>query len=376
MRIAGISKRPFLNELTRHDLMPADCHPPTAFASRDLDLSPAAVRQLFYDLQKGTVPVLMHPFWNQGLRDSVLSQIPRWQVPDQSSVVVFTSGSSGLPKPCLLPISKLLINAEMSNQNLSLGEDDEWLLSLPIFHVGGLGILFRGWLSGARVSLHETPRTTHQSVVPTQLYRMLGEIPKRKAILLGGGATSKTIIDLALQQGAPLFRTYGMTEAGSQVCTTRPGAGYDQLMMSGFPLKGVQLTFENQRIRIKSPSLMQGYLGETSCDSLLTNDQGEMTEHGINILGRADRAFKSGGELIHPEQIERSLLSLPDVLEARVVAESHAEYGQVPVAFVLSSRPLDQIQGEAKEILNGLFRPHRILPWDQRPASGSVKERL
>ena len=94
--------------------------------------------------------------------------------------VVFTSGSSGSPKAALHTFGNHYWNARGSNENISLTAGDRWLLSLPLYHVGGLAIFFRCLLAGAAVvipaaeALRQHPLAvlgiTHASMVATQLY--------------------------------------------------------------------------------------------------------------------------------------------------------------------------------------------------------------
>ena len=76
--------------------------------------------------------------------------------PFQAAAVIFTSGSSGKPKGAVLSLANFCYSALGANQQMSLVPGDRWLLSLPLFHVGGLGILFRCLLSGATVVIPDS----------------------------------------------------------------------------------------------------------------------------------------------------------------------------------------------------------------------------
>ena len=86
------------------------------------------------------------------------------------SLLLFTSGSTAEPKIAILSRSNLLANAEGALPALDLRPNDRWLLSLPLFHVGGIGIALRCILARAAI-LWEIAGATHLSYVPTQLYR-------------------------------------------------------------------------------------------------------------------------------------------------------------------------------------------------------------
>src|SRR5215212_11408906 len=96
---------------------------------------------------------------------------------DLPATIVFTSGSAGEPKAVLHTFGNHYFNALGSNTNIALAPGDRWLHSLPIYHVGGLSILFRCLLAGAAVALPDASPgeagATHVSLVSTQLLRLL-----------------------------------------------------------------------------------------------------------------------------------------------------------------------------------------------------------
>lgn len=374
----NLSTKPYIRSFTRQDLIKDPLPDPVRYAAYHLNMDIKSIAELFKALSQGTLPVLIHPFWDDQTKNNILEDLPAWKLPEEPCIVVFTSGSSGKPKGCLLPVARLIKNAYLANTNIPLGETDEWLLNLPLFHVGGLGILFRTWVSGARLSFSETTATTHQSIVPTQLYRMLKNIPKRKVLLIGGGAISGTALDVCLDKNAPIYRTYGMTETCSQISTTRPHASREELLCSGYPLSEINIKMIDQRIYVQTPSLMLRYTnsdhGYKQDEWFQTSDLGEMTVHGLRVLGRSDRAFKSGGEIIQPESIEQALLKIPSVMQAHVASKEDAEYGSRIVAYIETTKDLDFVKEHAYATLKGLFRPHEFFDWDQRPKG--TKDRL
>jgi len=134
--------------------------------------------------------------------------------PDQAATIIFTSGSGGQPKPALHSIDNHIASAQASNQMIPLESGDQWLLSLPLYHVGGLGILFRSLCAGATIVVAESQenafeliadgKITHMSCVSTHLARLLSKkdslanLRKMKAILVGGSAIPKSLLDEGL----------------------------------------------------------------------------------------------------------------------------------------------------------------------------------
>jgi O-succinylbenzoic acid--CoA ligase len=289
--------------------------------------------------------------------DAERDDIARRTIAAHPATILFSSGSSGRPKAIAHDLDAHLASARGANHNLPLAPGDAWLLSLPLFHVSGLGILFRCLVAGATVVIPpaestladqiQRQRPTHLSLVPTQLSRLIEQLqqPPRwlRAVLLGGAPLPATLIARAHAAGWPLLTTYGSTEMASQVTTTRVGATADELQTAGKVLPGRELTLSPEgEILVRGATLFLGYVRGPAIDRPLdqqgwfaTGDLGRWDKDGRLIVeGRRDNLFISGGENIYPEEIERELLNLPNVHQAIVVPVANPQYGQRPVAFV------------------------------------------
>jgi O-succinylbenzoic acid--CoA ligase len=278
---------------------------------------------------------------------------------DQPASIVFTSGSSGRPKGALLSYGNLYHSAASANDIIEVGPGDRWLLSLPLYHVAGLGILFRCLFAGGTVvtALHEADlletisacEITHLSLVSTQLSRLLDAdasgrgLLGLKAVLVGGGPIPERLVRRAEARGLPLHTTYGLTETASLVTVTRKGDGLHEWLTSGKPLRPDTVRIRDDgEILVRGNTLFAGYVqGETvqrpqtDGDWFAPGDLGRFDELGnLHVVGRKDNMFVSGGENIQPEEIERHLCSVPGVEQALVVSVEDAEFGAVPVAFV------------------------------------------
>lgn len=278
---------------------------------------------------------------------------------DESATILFTSGSSDEPKAALHTLANHCYNAVASNQNIAVSPGDRWLLSLPLYHVSGLSILFRCMFGGAAVIVPESGesleaninrfKVTHVSLVPTQLFRLLQSknglpaLLRLKAILLGGSAISASLLRQAHELGLPVHTTYGLTEMASQVTTTPPGASLETLLTSGAPLRPDTVTIaEDGEILVRGSTLFSGYVEPSGITLPLTpngwfptGDLGRFDDHGnLNVVGRKDNMIISGGENIQPEEIEKCLCKLPGILQCVVVPIEDAEFGARLVAFV------------------------------------------
>ncbi|MFI5334607.1 MAG: o-succinylbenzoate--CoA ligase [Chlamydiales bacterium] len=301
---------------------------------------------------------------------------------DKVSLLMSTSGSSGSSKFVALTFKNLYLSAVGSMEKLPLVEEDRWLLSLPLFHIGGIAILMRAFFAGLTVQLSTLPlmeAITHHkidflSLVPTQLYRILEQpdILPLKGMLMGGAPFSTTLLKTAIDKGYPLFTSYGMTEMSSQITLDLT----PHKNSSGFVLPYRELKIEGEAICVRGPTLFQGYWDKEKGLTLPldadgwfhTYDRGRYGDAGeLIVMGRADSLFISGGENIYPEEIESALMALPGVLEAVVVPIDDKEFGQRPAAFIQTRTPFseEKIRQKLRKALPGFMIPKRIYPLPQ-----------
>lgn len=321
---------------------------------------------------------------------------------DQNATIISTSGTSAHPKAVLHTYGNHYYSAIGSNKNIKVQPGDRWLLSLPLYHVGGLAILFRTLLGGGAVVIankdvdfFDTIRrhqVTHLSLVSTQLYRLLytSSLAKRikglTALLVGGSAIPKSLIKRAYGSGLPLFTTFGLTEMASQVTTTRPGDPLDRLLTSGKLLEHRQIKISTEgEIMVKGNILFRGYVEHDEVNLPVdsdgwfhTGDIGSLDEMVyLTVKGRKDNMFISGGENIHPEEIEGTLCLLDSVSDAIVVPVEDDEFGFRPVAFVRATGnnrvcKSDLVAG-LEQLLPRFKIPVRFYEWPETTPDSRLK---
>ncbi|PQQ30858.1 o-succinylbenzoate--CoA ligase [Photorhabdus luminescens] len=265
--------------------------------------------------------------------------------------MILTSGSSGLPKAAVHSIHAHLASAQDVLSAINFQRQDSWLLSLPLFHVSGQGIIWRWLIKGASLVLrnthlleHALADCTHASLVPTQLWRLLESSQNQtlnlKEVLLGGSMIPIELTQRAEQQGIRCWCSYGLTELASTVCIKRA----DDLPGVGNPLPGKEIRLINEEIQIRSGSLANGYWLDGKLQPLAdsdgwfhTRDRGVIQNGELRILGRMDNQFFSGGEGIQPEDIERVINTHPQVAQNFIVPVPDYEFGYRPVAVIDSN---------------------------------------
>lgn len=262
-------------------------------------------------------------------------------------LVVRTSGSTGAPKDVVLGRDAMLASAHAALHRL--GGPGQWLLALPAHYVAGLQVLLRSLVAETDpVVLEEYADLDHAvaaltadrryvSLVPTQLHRLLDThthaLGAFDAVLLGGAAADRSLLDRARAAGVRVVTTYGMSE-------TCGGCVYD-----GRPLDGVDVSLDDDgRILIAGPVLFDGYAGQpgltaqTLVDGVLrTPDVGTFDADGrLVVTGRVDDVVFSGGVNVGLAAVEQRVRDHPRVEDAAVVAVDDPEWGSRVVAFAVA----------------------------------------
>ncbi len=336
--------------------------------------------------------------------------------------VLFTSGTSGQPKGVLLSWDNLLWSAVGSAFRLGALPADRWLLTLPLYHIGGLSILFRSALYGSAVVLPRFPadrfeaetlwqrlhadRVTLVSLVPTMLYRLLQAHPAAdwpaslRLILLGGAAAPPETLQAALAANLPVALTYGLSEAASQVATATPEETRRKPGAVGKPLLWTQVRVADEagrdlppgeigEVLVRGRTVMQGYLDAPAASAaalrdgwLHTGDLGYLDAEGdLWLVQRRSDLIVSGGENVYPAEVEAALRQHPAVEAVCVVGLPHPEWGQQVAAAVVprhgAALSAAELETFLRERLAGFKIPRvfRFLPALPQTASGKIQRR-
>ena len=269
--------------------------------------------------------------------------------------ILYTSGTTGRPKGAILTYGNHWWSAVASALNLGLHAADNWLVCLPLFHVGGLSILLRSVAYGIPAIIHSRfdPAEVNAaideqgvaliSVVSTMLERLLTERGERpfpatlRVVLLGGGPAPLPLLERALRAHAPVVQTYGLTETASQVVTLTPEDAISKVGSAGKPLMGTHIRIEpDGEICLSGPTVSPGYLHQPPRAGWLhTGDLGYLDADGyLYVLDRRDDLIVSGGENIYPAEVEAALLAHPAVAEAGAFGQADSQWGSTVAAAV------------------------------------------
>ncbi len=296
--------------------------------------------------------------------------------PDQSRLaqmqsVIFTSGTTGTPKGVQLTFDNHFWSATASAYHLGVDTNDRWLSCLPLYHVGGLAVVFRSCLYGTAIvlqrsfDLEQFQRTLRQdevtltSLVPTMLHRLLSSSPPTvwpqslRMVLLGGAAAPADLLNAAKEAAVPVAATYGLTETASQVATALPADVQRKPDSVGRPLLFTETRIADAdgntlphghigEILVRGPQVMAAYFrNPDATDSALrdgwlyTGDMGRLDADGdLYVVQRRTDMIVSGGENIYPAEVEAALREHPAVADVCVVGLPDAEWGQRCAAVV------------------------------------------
>ena len=301
-------------------------------------------------------------------------------------VWVATSGTSGTLKMVALSRAALEASARAVNAHLGSVAEDVWLNPLPLFHVGGLGIIVRAALTGARwepcgpwsadafLRRADEVRATLASLVPTQVYDLANSgcapPPGLRAIVVGGGAIDQSLLRSMRDRGWNLLPSYGLTEASSQVAT----AACDATAFQWLPLlPHVEARpGEGSVVELRGASLLDGWMifgadGRVAWEDpkndgwLRTGDRAELRGREIRILGRADDLVKIRGELVDIAALERALQSRVPAGKVALQIEPDERNGVVLRVAVENEVAAREVLAARDELFPPFARPENVV---------------
>lgn len=284
--------------------------------------------------------------------------------PEQSVTLMFTSGTTGEPRPVVHTAANHAAASAAAVDGLGLDTDDRWYVPLGLHHMGGFAPLTRCLPEGMQVVISaETGRddlfdritetsATVASVVPTMVHRAVeADEPcpsSLRCLLVGGAPLREPLFRRARTKHLPVWASYGLTETVGQVATATPMGRDRHPGTVGRPLPGIEVdiinddgdlvdTGESGRIVVEGPTVSPS-VGEPATDGrrFLTSDVGRLDETGrLWVHGRVDDAIQTGGKLVHPERVAEVLVAQPGVEDAAVVGRPDPEWGERVVAVVV-----------------------------------------
>ena len=309
---------------------------------------------------------------------------------DASALVLFTSGSSGMPKAVELSRRSVIANqhnilARSGRFPHLLDAESPQAVSLattPMFHVGGLSSLLTHFLTGGKIVLTggrfdagqilrliERERIQVWGAVPTMAIRLLAhpdfesfDLSSLKSWPLGGAPVTTDLMDrirtkLPNLRSRGLSNTWGMTEAGGflTAADARDLASHPGTVGRPYPVVELRIADPDEHgvgeVLARAPTVMNGYVGtspDIQADTvdadgwLHTGDLGHLTEDGyLFIDGRTKDVVIRGGENIACPHVEAAIATHPSVVEVAAMGIPHPDLGEELVVVVVHRADMD-----------------------------------
>lgn len=323
--------------------------------------------------------------------------------PEDPVLLIYTSGSSGRPKGVPLSQANCVATNAALTARFPLSADDVVLLALPQFHVAGWNVQpLAAWSVGARVvvvadfdaatvlELIERERVTAMMGVPTT-YRLLAADPgfggrdlsSLRTVVVGGAPVEDDLGDAWTRHGVRLRAGYGLTEAGPNVLCEPDSDDAPPGWLEPYPGVTVRLD-ESGQLLVRAPGVFAGYWRNPEATAqalvdgwLATGDLAEERSGRFRLHGRINELYISGGENVHPAEVEHALRRLPGVAGAAVVGVPDERWGEAGVAFVVPApdHELDpaRVRQDLREHLAGFKVPREVVLVPALPQTGTGK---
>lgn len=294
------------------------------------------------------------------------------------AMLLYTSGTTGRSKGAMISHDNVLATVTGLLAAWAWQGDDVLLLTLPLFHTHGLVVgLCSALAAGATVLLRrrfEAPAAAAELQrgeptlffgVPTMYGRLVEELRRgvdlaglgRMRLFCSGSAplAPETFAAFRELTGHAILERYGMTETGMNL--SNPYAGERRPGTVGTPLPGVSARIdESGELLVRGSNVFSGYwrAPEKTAESFIHDPLGrrwfrtgdlavrDPATGYFTLLGRRHELILSGGFNVYPREIEEVLTSFPGVQEAAVVGRPHPDWGEVPVAFLVTDGPVDE----------------------------------
>jgi len=328
--------------------------------------------------------------------------------PEDTAVVLYTSGTTGRPKGAELTHANLLFNAFASRQITALAVDlrlpQTRLIALPLFHAyGQTAQMNAGFLNADRLvlvprfnasevlELFEREQVSLFAGVPTMYHRLLraaveaGEertrgVARHLRVCNSGGSAMpvELLRRIEARFGVMVLEGYGLSET-SPTATINPPDGPRKEGSVGLPIFGSEVavvdpegrvvaTGEVGEVVIRGHNVMKGYLNRPEATAAAlrggwfhTGDLGRLDADGyLFLVGRSDDMISRGGQNIHPREVEQVIEAHPAVRQAAVVGVPHVDLGEAMRAFVVTASDARAGAGELITWCREHLAPHKV----------------
>lgn len=347
--------------------------------------------------------------------------------PEDTALIMYTSGTTGDPKGVCLSHAALTFNAFVTAVSQELRPSDVYLSATPLYHAsaglriitmlvdGQTHVVLPSFDAEGAMSAIADEGVTTTIMVATQLQRIMdspGFDPERFAsmrLLLYGASPTGSDLVARMVASLPcgLYHGYGLTEASAVCAALGPedhhrGTGTDPTGLScGRPIVGVDVKIKGPdgreappgevgELLVRTPKLMSGYWRQPEVTARAVRDgwlhSGDLARRDrrgyLYLAGRIKELIISGGVNISPSQIENTLSRHPEVAEAAVIGLPDRQWGEAVTAVVVprpgAAPTLEDLSRWVGDRLASHMKPKRLVLTDRLPRgdTGKVQKHL
>lgn len=320
---------------------------------------------------------------------------------DDTILMLYTSGSTGVPKGVMFHGEMLLSNQVETINGWGLKSSDVTLVETPFFHTGGYNVLCLPLLYlGATVIL--APGFEAQNVfncieeykvsvyfgVPTMFQMLLEkerfatcDFSSIRFFISGGAACSSSMIEAYQKKNLVFKQGFGLTEVGPNCFLLDEAFAVTKAGSIGKPMPHSKVKVVNREgmtvsanepgeLLLSGPHVCKGYyknaqaFAETFHDGYFySGDLVRFDEDGFYyVVGRIKDMYISGGENVYPGEVEKQITTHPDITAAVVVAVPSLKWGEVGFAFLATEKSLsvEELRGFLNPLLSRYKHPQFI----------------
>ena len=323
---------------------------------------------------------------------------PVTAVGDDNLFLMYTSGTTGLPKGVVHTHDTVMWGIFTINATADVHHGDRYLISLPLFHVGALSPALGNVYKGAcmvipktfdprqSLALFGTEKITTGLMVPAMLQFCLAvydaathDLSSVRWIMSGAAPVAVSLIKAFEALHVEIHQVYGLTESCGPACLVSPDDALTRAGSTGkaFFHTDVRIVREDDtdcdpgepgEVIVRGPHIMKEYwnrpeaTAQTIRDGWLhTGDVATMDADGfVTIMDRIKDMLISGGENVYPAEIESVLLANPRVADAAIVGIPSAKWGESPLAIVVPKDPT-LTAAEVMDWCKGKLAPFKLV---------------